>query len=100
MIDLRNDINRKEIPEIWNPKKVADIVGRVLNFNKQQKDQGIKLLTPKQMLQRLPIALTQVKAGNTFEHLLNEMRHFIYYMYRAKENTEKVYNNIMNSIKF
>ena len=52
------------------------------------------------MLQRLPIALTQVKAGNTFEHLLNEIRHFIYYMYRAKENTEKVYNNIMNSIKF
>ena len=51
------------------------------------------------MLQKLPIALTQVKAGNTFESLLNEIRQIIYSLYRAKEITKKMYNNIMNSIK-
>ena len=51
------------------------------------------------MLQRLPIALAQVKAGNTSENLLNEIRQIIYSMYQAKEITKKVYNNIMNSIK-
>ena len=51
------------------------------------------------MLQKLPIALTKVKAGNTSESLLNEIRQIIYSLYRAKEITKKVYNNIMNSIK-
>ena len=51
------------------------------------------------MFQKLPIALTQVKAGNTSESLLNEIRQIIYSLYRAKEITKKVYNNIMNSIK-
>ena len=51
------------------------------------------------MLQRLPIALAQVKAGNTSENLLNEIRQIIYSLYRAKEITKKVYNNIMNLIK-
>ena len=60
---------------------------------------GLKILTPKQILQRLPIALAQVKAGNTSENLLNEIRKIIYSLYRAKEITKKVYNNIMNSIK-
>ena len=50
------------------------------------------------MLQRLPIALAQVKAGNTFEHLLNEIRQIIYSLYRAKRITKKVHNYIMNSI--
>ena len=60
---------------------------------------GLKILTPKQMLRRLPIALAQVKAGNTSENLLNEIRKITYFLYQAKEITEKVYNNIMNSIK-
>ena len=51
------------------------------------------------MLQRLPIALAQVKAGNTSKKLLNEIRQIIYSLYQAKEITKKVYNNIMNSIK-
>ena len=59
----------------------------------------LKILNPKQMLQRLPIALGQVKAGNTSENLLNEIRQIIYYLYRAKQITKKVYNNIMNSVK-
>ena len=51
------------------------------------------------MLQRLPIALVQVKAGKTPENLFNEIRQIIYSLYRAKQITKKVYNNIMNSIK-
>ena len=50
------------------------------------------------MLQRLPIALAQVKAGNNSEYLLNEIRQIIYLLYRAKEVTKKVYNNLMKSL--
>ena len=58
-----------------------------------------KILTPKQMLQRLPIALAQVKVGNTSEKLLNQMRQIICSLYWAKEIMKKVYNNIMNSTR-
>ena len=51
------------------------------------------------MLQKLPIALVQVKAVNTSENLLNEIRQIIYSLYRAKEIIKKVYNYIMNSVK-
>ena len=51
------------------------------------------------MLQRLSIVLSQIKAGNTSENLLNEIKQIIYSLYRAKKNTKEVYNNIMNSIK-
>ena len=57
------------------------------------------MLTPKQMLQRLPIAPVQVKADNTSKNLLNEIPQMIYSLYWKKEVTKKVYNNIMNSIK-
>ena len=59
----------------------------------------MKILSPEQMLQRLPIALTQVKVGNTSEDLLNKIRQIIYSLCREKEITRKVYNNIMNSKK-
>ena len=59
----------------------------------------LKILTLKQMLQILPIALAQVKAGNTSENLLNEIRQIMCSLYRSKEISKKVYNNIMNSIK-
>ena len=49
------------------------------------------------MLQRLPIALEQVKAGNTSENLLNKILKIIYSLYQAKEITKKVCNSIMNS---
>ena len=51
------------------------------------------------MLQRLPIALAQVKVGNTSENVLNEIRQIIYALYRPKGIIKKVYNNIMNSVK-
>ena len=59
---------------------------------------GLKILTPKQMLQRLPIALAQVEAGNNSESLLNEIRQTVYSLYQLKQITKKVYNNIIKSI--
>ena len=49
----------------------------------------LKVLTPKQMLQRLPIALAQVKAGNNSESLLNEIRQTVYSLYQSKQITKK-----------
>ena len=49
----------------------------------------LKMLTSQQIVQRLPIALAQVKAGNTSENLLNEIRQVIYSLYQAKEITKK-----------
>ena len=59
----------------------------------------LKVLTPKQILQRLPKALAQVKVGNRLEKLFYEIRQIIYSSYRAKQITKKVHINIMNLIK-
>ena len=64
----------------------------------ETKGTGLKILTPKQMLQRLPIALAQVKAGNNSESLLNEIRQIVYSLYQSKEITKKVCNNIIQSM--
>ena len=71
------------------------------NYNAKKNETegtGLKILTSKQMLQRLPIALAQVKAGNNSENLLNEIRQIIYSLYQSKEITKKVYNNLMKSL--
>ena len=103
-------MNRKIIPENENPEKIVSFVEKNLNFNNQQKGKGrshmlassrsnlarvakvsdysnIQILHPKQTLQRLAIALTQVKAGNTSENLLNEIRQIIYSLYRWLEKS-------------
>ena len=51
------------------------------------------------MLQRLPIALAQVKAGNNSESLSNEIRQIVCSLYQSKQITEKIYNNIIESIQ-
>ena len=68
------------------------------NYNAKQNGKGLKILTSKQMLQRLPIALAQVKAGNNSESLLNEIRQIIYSLYQSKHITKKVYNNIIKNM--
>ena len=85
LIDLRNEIKNRENE---NPEKVADILENILDFNKQQKGKEIKILTPQRILQRLSIALAQLKAGNTAENLMNEIRQIIYSFYREKEVTK------------
>ena len=51
---------------------------------REQEGEGLKILTPNQMLKRLPIALAQIKAGNNSKRLLNEIRQIVYYLYRSK----------------
>ena len=67
--------------------------------NQTTKGKGLKILTSKQLLQRLPIALARVKAGNNSENLLNKIRQIIYSLYQSKEITKKVCNNIIKSIQ-
>ena len=67
--------------------------------HKATKGTGLKILTPKQMLQRLQIALAQLKPGNNSENLLNETRQIVYSLYQSKKITNKLYNNIIRSIQ-
>ena len=72
------------------------------NYDAKQnetKGTGLKILSPKKMLQRLPMPLAQVKAGNNSESLLNEIRQIVYSLYQSKQITKKVYNNIIKSIQ-
>ena len=65
----------------------------------QTEETALKILSPKQMLQRLPIVLAQVKAGNNSESLLNEIRLIAYSLYQSKQITKKLYNHIIESIQ-
>ena len=66
---------------------------------KTKQGTGLKILTPNQILQRLSIALAQVKAGNNLQRLLNEIRQIRYSLYQSKEITKQVYNNIIKSMQ-
>ena len=70
---LKNSIIKKQILANKNPGKIINIAEKILKFSKQQKGIELKRLTPKKMLQRLPIALSQIKASNNSESLLNEI---------------------------
>ena len=73
------------------------------NYDSKQnetKGKRLKIWTPRQMLQRLPVALAPVNASNNSESLLNEIRQIIYSLYQPKQMTKKVYNNIIKSIQW
>ena len=78
---------------------IVEIVEEILKFNEQnQEGKGLKILTPNQMLSRLPITLAQLKAGNNSEKLKNEIRQLLYSLYCSKNMTKQVYNNLINYI--
>ena len=95
---LINLIEFIDISDNESPKKVANIVGKILNFNEQQKRRGLKILTTKQILQRLQIALAQIKPGNLPQNLLIEIRRIIYSLYQAKQITKYIYIYIYISV--
>ena len=92
--DFKND---EKIKLIKNPNKIIGIVEKILDLN-QEKRRGLKILTPMQMLQTLPVALAKVKAGNESENLLNEIYQITQSWCWAEEISKIVYNSIMNSI--
>ena len=85
--DLKNENKMSEDEkEIEQPDKILKIVEEILEFNKQnQSGKGLKILTPNQMLSRLPITLAQLKAGNNSEKLKIEIRQLLYSLYRLQK---------------
>ena len=62
-----------------------------------KKGEGLKILTNKQMLNRLPILLAHIQAGNNSKSLKNELRQLLYSLYKSKVLTKTVYNNLIKS---
>ena len=104
-------VKAKQKEVINNLNKFYNSIEEVINFFRdytkmlsnvkmmQNKITGLKILSSKQMLERLPIALVQAKAGNNSESLLNEIRQIIYSLYQSKQIKKRVYNNIIESIQ-
>ena len=89
----------KEEREIEKPDKIVKIVTEILKFNKEKREgRGLKILTPSQMLSRLPISLAQLKSGNNSEKSKNEIRKLLYYLYRSRNMSKQVYNNLIKYI--
>ena len=65
---------------------------------RKQQGQGVKILTPKQLITRLPILLVQLKAGNNSQKLKNEIRQLLYSLYRSKKLSKTAYKHLMNTI--
>ena len=94
--NARNLYNsRQKVIDLFND--YVEIKSEAMYKTKQRT--GPKISAPKQMLQRLTIALAQVKAGNNSESLLNEIRQIVHSFYQSKEITKRVYNNVIKSIK-
>ena len=78
---------------------MLEIVKRILVFNQlDQSRQGLKILTPNQMLSRLPISLAQLNAGNNSEKIKNEIRQLLYSLYRLKKLTKNIYKSLVDII--
>ena len=85
--------------EIVDLESIVKIVEEILKFNEEnQKGKGIKILTPNQMLNRLPISLAQLQAGNDSEKLKNEIRQLLFSLYGSKNMTKQVYNNLLKPL--
>ena len=99
--DLKEEIKKMSKEEIENerPDEIVRVVKMILDFNKQnQQGKGLKILTPNQMLNRLPIALSQLQAGNNSDKLKNEIRQLLYSLYRLKNMAEQIYKNLIGII--
>ena len=98
--DLKREIKNmsKEEKETEDPDEIGNLVENILEFNRQQQGQGLKILTPNQMLSRLPITLAQLKAGNNSEKLKNKIRQLLYSLYRSKKLTKQLYKSLIDII--
>ena len=81
-------------------KKIINIGKHILYFNQleQQKGEGLKILTPNQMLSRLPFTLAQLNTGNNSEKLKNEIRQILYSLYRSNKLTQQLYKSLIDII--
>ena len=79
-------------------KYIVDLYNLKSGSDTSKKGEGLKMLTNKQMLNRLPILLAQIQAGNNSKSRKNELRQILYSLYRSKVLTKTVYNNLIKSI--
>ena len=79
-------------------KYIVDFYNLKSSSDTSKKGKGLKILTIKQMLNRFPILLTQIQAGNNSIKLKNETRQILYSLYRSKALTKTVYNKFIKSI--
>ena len=85
--------------KIINKNNMLNFVEVILEFNQlSQTRKALKILTPNQMLSRLPISLAQLKAGNNSEKLKNEIRQLLYSLYRSKKLTKQLYKSLVDII--
>ena len=104
LIDLKDETEKMSKEEIENekPDKILKVVEEILDFNnkfQKQQGSGLNILTPNQMLSRLPIVLAQLKAGNNSEELKNEIRQIFYSLYRSKKLTKQLYKSLIDIIQ-
>ena len=85
--------------KIEQPDKILKIVKEILDFNKRnQIGKGLKILTPDQMLSRLPIILARLNAGNNSEKLKNEIRQSLFSLYQSKKLTKQICKSLIDII--
>ena len=92
-IELKKNVKSKELKDI-----VKELERAIFGYE-ELLGSGLKILTNKQMLNRLPILLVQIQAGNNSSKLKNEARQILYSLYRSKELTKTVYNNLIKAIR-
>ena len=80
-------------------KDIVKELERAIFGNEELSGSGLKILTNKQMINRLPILLAQIQAGNNSNKLKNEARQMLYSLYRSKLLTKTVYNNLIKAIR-
>ena len=103
MIDLQKDIgnaSKDDVNKVEEMIEIADTAELILEFNNNndQHRQGLKILTPNQMLSILPISLAQLKAGTNSEKHKNENRQLLYSLHRSKKLTEEIYKSLIDII--
>ena len=101
--NLKDEIEKifEDRKETEKPDKILEIVEEILIFNRENREkqgQGLKILTPNQILSRLPITLAQLKAENNSEKLKNEIRQLLYSLYRSKKLTKQLYKSLIDII--
>ena len=97
--NIVKNVPKDEVSKFEENEKIIDIIENILELNNEKKQGlGLKILTPNQMLSRLPITLAQLKAGNNSEKLKNEIRQLLYSLYRSKKLTKQLYKSLINII--
>ena len=95
--DLKNNVQSEELKDV-----VKELERAIFGYdyeNEESSVSGLKILTNKQILNRLPILLAQIQAGNNSTKLKNEARQILYSLYRSKLLTKTVYNNLIRAIR-